>query len=102
MGNKVTIWFAQQFVHWTNLQQNPFMQYSGPIRDGKCFFQIVAHVDSGQAELSLDSQQLRTDFLPGDFVERTDGLIEQQYLRLQDQCTGKSDSLFLTAAETGY
>ncbi len=77
MGNELTIRFAQQIVHGTNLLQNSFVQYGGPIRDGKCFFQIMAHVDSGQAELSLDGQQLRADLLSGDLVQCTDRLVQQ-------------------------
>ena len=57
-------------------------------------------MDSGQAELALNAQQLRTDILPRNLVQCTDWLIQKQDFRLQDQGPRQGNPLFFTSTET--
>ncbi len=61
------------------------------------FFLIVRHVDEGDAHLLLNGFQLDLHLLAQLQIERTQGLVEQQHPRTQDQRAGQSDALPLAA-----
>jgi hypothetical protein len=67
-GDKLAVGLAQQLIQSADLLQDAAVQYGGPVRHGESLFQIMAHVNGRQAELTLNLQQLGTDFLPGHLV----------------------------------
>ena len=65
------------------------------------FFLAVGDLDEADAELALKPLQLAAHPHPQERIERGERLVEQQDLRLGDQCAGERDALLLAAGELG-
>ena len=76
-GDKLAFRPAQQLTQSADLLEETLVQYGGTVRYGKCLFQIMAYMDGRQAELTLNTRQLRTNLLPADLVQSTDGFVQK-------------------------
>ena len=75
-------------------------QLSAPLlANGQRLLLVVGHVEEGDAHLLLDTFQLELHLLAKFQVERAERLVEQQHLRLIDDCAGQGDPLPLAAGE---
>ena len=58
--------------------------------------------DKGDSRIFLDFFQLLLHILAQLEVERAQRLVQQQHLRLIDQCAGDGDALLLTSGKAGH
>src|SRR6185436_8601621 len=63
------------------------------------FLLVVRHEDERDAEIPLEVLELHLDFFAELLIERSEGLVEEQHLRLESQRPGEGDPLALTAGE---
>ena len=70
-----------------------------PIAHRERFLLVVRHEDERDAEIPLEVLELHLDLLAELLIERPEGLVEEQHLRLESQRPGEGDPLALAARE---
>ena len=77
------------------------MHDADAIGERERLFLVVRDEDRRDAELALDLADRAPQFLADLGIERTEGLVHQQHLRLVRQCARHRDALLLAARELG-
>ena len=67
------------------------------VAHGQGFFLVVGDEDKGNADLLLDALELALHFLAQLQVQRAEGFVQQQYVRLVHQRAGDGHTLLLAA-----
>ena len=69
------------------------------IRELPCDFDLMRDAEERALDLLFHQQKLSDHFLPGEYIERTGGLIRQDQLRLRQERTHDAHALHHTAGE---
>jgi hypothetical protein len=92
-------WSSRMFVdliRCTGLFYSPFTHNHNPVGHFQCLLLIMGDKDTGDMDLIVQAAQPATQFGPYLGIQGTEGLIQQQYLWFNRQCTCQCDALTLT------
>ncbi len=83
----------------TQLLHHALVHQHHAIGEFERLFLVMRHEDRGDVQVVMELAQPAAEFLAHLGIERTEGLVEQQHLRLHGQRAGQRDALPLPAGE---
>ena len=87
------------FFRCSDLLDIPLIHDHDRIRHGKCLFLIMCYIQKGDPQLIFETDQLILHILSKLQVQRTERLIQKQYLRLIYDCTCDCNTLLLSTTQ---
>ncbi|MNQ96150.1 hypothetical protein D3C85_1117430 [compost metagenome] len=92
-------WIAEHLPDLTLLHHLAALEDRHAVAEVADHLHLVGDQHYGQAEAAIDVAQQLEDGLGTLRIEGRGGLVAQQDVRLQHQCTGDADTLFLPTGE---
>src|SRR5258708_17422087 len=86
----------------SDLKHAPTFHHGDPVRKCDGFALIVRHEDKRAAGRAVQAPELSLHLQPELEIKRAQRFVEQEHLRLIDQCPRDRDALLLTAAQSIY
>ena len=77
----------------------PVAHHGHAVRHAEGFVLVMRHVEKRHPDLTLDTPKLRLHGLAQLPIQGSRGLVQQEHVGLQHQCTRQSHALLLSAAE---
>src|SRR5439155_22357396 len=101
-GEKSRSWCIIDSATVRNLPDYPLIHDRDAVRHRQRFALIMGDVNEGDADTLLDGAQFVAHMLAKLEIERRQGLIEKQHLRLDGKCARNGNALFLATGEFAH